>query len=370
MKKIAAILVAIMILSLLCGTIIPVSATEETPEDEVVEFDSSLYDVAAEGDLLYKLNFAGDDIWQPGDCVRTSTVTPDFDDSTKCIYSGNEDARNHWGAAIKGLPLSGPAGDGSDDYYAYTIEFKTSRDQKDSNGNCIDSMFGIYFDDPSSTAHGVYGYSYNYSLMNGTDRLIGKYTFLDKGFNPQGINYNADGANKTKASVQEYAIEINAYNDTYKLYMKDSTGTWALIQASKARDIENFNGTYLFPTLYAYAPNGDKPITVEYVNIYKGMIRSGDELPSASNEAPDDTTNGAQDNNNNNNNNTPPADTPPAVLDDTNTDAPTADNTTETAADTTETSESTGCGGFAVLPVSIVAILGLAVTVVVKKPLV
>ena len=361
MKKFAAILAAIMILAMLCGTIVPVAATEETPEDETVEFDSSLYDAAAEGELLYKLNFAGDDIWQPGDYVRTSTVTPDENDPTKCVYSGNVDARIHWGAPIVGLPLSGPTGDGSDDYYAYTIEFKTSREHKDSEGNCIDSMFGIYFDDCSSSGHGVYGYTYNFSLMNGTERLMGKYTFLSEGFTPQGINYDAEGADQTQASVQEYAIEINAYDETYKLFMKDSTGAWVCIQASEVGDVMSFNGTYLFPTLYAYNPQGEKPITVEYVNIYKGMILSGEELPEAP-DASDDTTTAAQDTTT-----AAPADTTTAAPADTTTNAPAGDNTTAAPTVTTKAPESNGCGGFAVLPVSIVAILGLAVTVVVKK---
>ena len=359
MKKIAAILAAIMILAMLCGTIVPVAATEETPgEDVVEEFDSSLYDAAAEGDLLYTLNFAGDDIWQPTDKVRTSTVTPDADDPTKCVFSANDSTRVHWGGDIKGLPIAGPTGDGSDDYYAYTIEFKTSRDHKNEDGNCIDSMFGIYFDDCSSSGHGVYGYTYNFSLMNGTERLMGKYTFLDEGFAPQGINYRAEGADLTQASVQEYAIEINAYDETYKLYMKDSTGAWICIQASEVGDVMSFNGTYLFPTLYAYDPQGEKPITVEYVNIYKGMILSGEELPVAP-DASDDTTTAAQDTTT-----AAPADTTTAAPADTTT---VADNTTAAPTVTTKAPESNGCGGFAVLPVSIVAILGLAVTVVVKK---
>ena len=363
MKKFAAILAAIMILAMLCGAIVPVSATGETPEDETVEFDSSLYDAAAEGELLYKLNFAGDDIWQPGNYVRTSTVTPDADDPTKCVFSANDETRVHWGAPIVGLPLSGPTGDGSDDYYAYTIEFKTSRDQKNEDGNCIDSMFGIYFDDSSSHGHGVYGYSYKFDLMNGTERLMGQYIFLNEGFTPQGINYDAEGADKTQASVQEYAIEINAYDETYKLFMKDSTGAWECLQASEMGDVMSFNGTYLFPTLYAYNAEGEKPITVEYVNIYKGMILSGDELPVAP-DASQDTTTAAQDTTT-----AAPADTTTAAPADTTTNAPVADNTTAAPTVTTEAPKSNGCGGFAVLPVSIVAILGLAVTVVAKKAL-
>ena len=365
MKKFAAILAAIMILAMLCGTIVPVAATEETPgEDVVEEFDSSLYDAAAEGDLLYTLNFNGDDIWQPADYVRTSTVTPDANNPTKCVYSANDDVRVHWGAPIKGLPISGPTGDGSDDFYAYTVEFKTLREHKDEEGNCIDSMFGFYIDDCSSSGHGAYGYSYNFSLMKGTERLMGKYTFQNEGFEPQGINYQVEGVDKTQASVQEYALEVNAYDDTMKLFLKDSTGAWQCIQASEIGDIMSFNGTYLFPTLYAYAANGEKPITVEYVKIYKGMTLSGEELPvdpNAGNDTPADTTTVAQDTT------TVPADTTTAPQGNTTT-APQGNTTTAPQGNTTtEAPKSNGCGGFAVLPVSIVAILGLAVTVVAKK---
>ena len=117
----------------------------------------------------------------------------------------------------------------------------------------------------------------------------------------------------------------------------------------------------VFPTLYAYNPQGEKPITVEYVNIYKGMILSGEELPEAP-DASDDTTTAAQDTTT-----AAPADTTTAAPADTTTNAPAGDNTTAAPTVTTKAPESNGCGGFAVLPVSIVAILGLAVTVVVKK---
>ena len=355
MKKIAAILAAIMILAMLCGTIVPVSATEE-----VEEFDSSLYDAAAEGDLLYTLNFNGDEYWQPTNLVRETIITVDPDNPNKCLVNSMaNDARSHWGGIIKGLPISGPTGDGSDDYYAYTIEFKTSRDQLDADGNCMDTNFGLYFDDPNApTPHGVYGYTYNFSLMYTTERLLGKYTFLNEGFNPQGINYQAEGADKTQASVQEYAIEVNAYDDTMKLFMKDSTGEWQCIQASEVGDVMSFEGTYLCPTLYQYNNEGRMQITVDYVKIYKGMTLSGDELPvnpDAGNDTPADTTTAPQGN------------TTTAPQGNTTT-APQGNTTTAPQGNTTtEAPKSNGCGGFAVLPVSIVAILGLAVTVVVKK---
>ena len=353
MKKFAAILAAIMILAMLCGTIVPVSATEAEAE----EIDSSLYDAAAEGDLLYTLNFAGDDIWQPGNISRTAVVTPDENDPTKCVfYAESDGAQTFWGGAIKGLPISGPTGDGSDDYYAYTIEFKTTREHHrgGSEDGTFDACFGLYVDDRS---YGVYGYSDNFSLMSGGVRLQSKYSFIAEGFTPQGINYDVEGADPTQPSVQEYAVEVNAYDDTLKLYMKDSANEWTLIQASEIGEIMSFTGTYLAPCLYSYYEN--QPITVNYVKIYKGMTLSGEELPEAS-DAPADTTTAAQDTT------AAPADTTTAAPADTTT---VADNTTAAPTVTTKAPESNGCGGFAVLPVSIVAILGLAVTVVAKKAL-
>ena len=360
MKKFAAILAAIMILAMLCGTIVPVSATEA----EVEEIDSSMYDAAAEGDLLYTLNFAGDDIWQPANRRHSSVVTPDENDPTKCVFYALEgDVYTSWGGPVKGLPIAGPAGDGSDDYYAYTIIFKTSREHIDEDGNCIDSAFGLYVDDngPDTdlpTGYGVYGYSYNFSLMSHGVRMKGKYTFINEGFTPQGINYDVEGADRTQPSVQEYAVEVNAYDDTLKLYMKDSANEWTLIQASEIGEIMSFTGTYLAPCLYSYYEN--QPITVNYVKIYKGMTLSGEDLPVAP-DASEDTTTEAQDTT------AAPADTTTAAPADTTTNAPVADNTTAAPTVTTKAPESNGCGGFAVLPVSIVAILGLAITVVVKK---
>ena len=377
MKKFAAILAAIMILAMLCGTIVPVSATEA----EVEELDSSLYDAAAEGDLLYTLNFNGDERWQPetyacfyyDDSINNPpTITVDPDNPNKCVFSGLHDTMTHGGGPVVGLPLAGTAGDGSDDYYAYTVIFKTVRDQKDEDGNCIDAKFGLYVDDPAGQfANGIYGYSYKMGLMNGSERIFkgdsrytnGDVNFINAGMSMQGINYREEGVDMTQASVQEYAMEINAYDETYKLFMKDSTGSWVCIQASEIGDVMSFNGTYLFPTLYAYDPTGEKPITVEYVNIYKGMTLSGDDLPVAPTDTPVDTTTAAQDTTT-----AAPADTTTAAPADTTTNAPVADNTTTAAPTvTTEAPKSSGCGGFAVLPMSIVAILGLGVTVVAKK---
>ena len=62
-----------------------------------------------------------------------------------------------------------------------------------------------------------------------------------------------------------------------------------------------------------------------------------------------------------------PADTTTAAPADTTTNAPAGDNTTAAPTVTTEAPKSNGCGGFAVLPMSVVAILGLGVIAVTKK---
>ena len=371
MKKFAAIFAAIMILAMLCGTIVPVAATEA----EVEELDSSLYDSVGEGELLYTLNFNGDEYWQPktyacfyyDDSVNNPPeIIVDPNNPNKCVFNGKHNTMTHWGGPVTGLPIAGTAGDGSDDYFAYTIIFKTARDQKDEDGNCIDAKFGFYIDDPAGQfANGIYGYSYKMGLMNGSERILkgddrynnGDVNFINAGMFMQGINYREEGVDKTQASVQEYALEVNAYDDTLKFYMKDSTEAWVLMQATEIGDIMSFSGTYLCPTLYTWDGSGEYPITVEYVNIYKGMTLSGDELPK---ETPADTTTVPADTT------TVPADTTTVPADTTTT--PQGNTTTAPQGNTTtEAPKSNGCGGFAVLPVSIVAILGLAVTVVAKK---
>ena len=93
------------------------------------------------------------------------------------------------------------------------------------------------------------------------------------------------------------------------------------------------------------------------------MTLSGEELPvdpNAGNDTPADTTTVPADTT------TVPADTTTVPAD--TTTAPQGNTTTAPQGNTTtEAPKSNGCGGFAVLPVSIVAILGLAVTVVAKK---
>ena len=377
MKKFAAILAAIMILAMLCGTIVPVSATEAEAE----ELDSSLYDAGAAGDLLYTLNFNGDERWQPENLhlwdytesiANPPIITVDPENPNKCVFDAQSGEKTHWGGPVKGLPIAGPAGDGSDDYYAYTIIFKTVREHLDEDGNVIDAKFGLYVDDPIlQSANGIYGYSYKMGLMNGSERIFkgdsrytnGDIVFINDGMTMQGINYREEGVDMTQISVQEYAIEVNAYEDTMKFYMKDSTEAWVLMQATEVGDIMSFSGTYLCPTLYTWSGDDAYPITVEYVNIYKGMTLSGDDLPEAPDDTPADTTTAVQDTT------AAPADTTTAAPADTTTNAPVADNTTAAPTVTTKAPESNGCGGFAVLPVSIVAILGLAVTVVAKKAL-
>ncbi len=374
MKKFAAILAAIMILAMLCGTIVPVAATEETPgEDVVEEIDSSMYDAAAEGDLLYTLNFNGDDIWQPRMLAPTEAepeykviieVDPDNPHRTKYTPVRDE-ARSCWGGEIKGLPLSGAAEDGSEDFYAYTITYKVTRFAIDPDtGKIIDSAFGVYVDSVEipPLGQGSFGFSDKMGLSNAYGRICGGYvTFRNEGWVMEGTDYaNTDSI---EPSTQTYALEVNALDDTLKLYMVDSTDAWQLVVASEVGDIMTFNGTYLSPTLHTWWAN--MPVIVEDFKIYKGMTISGDELPVDPSTGAQDTTTVAQDTT------TVPVDTTTVPADTTTVPQGNTDTTTTAPQGntTTEAPESNGCGGFAVLPVSIVAILGLAVTVVAKKAL-
>ncbi|MBR2479068.1 MAG: hypothetical protein IKB47_01525 [Clostridia bacterium] len=364
MKKFAAILAAIMILAMLCGTIVPVAATEETPDEDVVEeIDSSMYDAAAEGDLLYTLNFNGDEIWQPDNIVRTAVVNVDPDNPHKVtVYTTNDSTRNHWGGSIKGLPLAGADPDGNEDYYAYTITYKVTRKTPNEyDGGIIDSGFGFFINDSSgSDGIGVWGWSYEMAIMSCAVPTLGYVNYISDGISLSGINYSEQGVDRTQPSVQEYAIEANLYTDTVKFYAIDSFGAWVKIQETEVGDIPYIAGDYLTPSFYLYFEN--EPVDVEDVKIYKGMTISGEELPVDPSTGVQDTTTVAQDTT------TVPADTTTVPAD--TTTAPAGNDNTTTAPQgntTTKAPESNGCGGFAVLPVSIVAILGLAVTVVAKK---
>ena len=98
-KALSSILAVIMIAALL----IPAAATETSPEID-------LYTPAADGDLLYTVNFTGDSMYEPGRSVFADAdveVTLDQLDTGKVTLKGLTDkAQGRWGAEVKGLPLN------------------------------------------------------------------------------------------------------------------------------------------------------------------------------------------------------------------------------------------------------------------------
>ena len=125
MKK---IIVAILTLAMLVAMLVPVSAADVTIKD---------YKDAANGELLYTVNFAGDNVFKPKGLGKADTsfdFIPSADGTSidvkakeNCAESG---ATSNWGAIIKELP----AGKG----YTYTFTYKVK-----ANGAGVNNKLGI-----------------------------------------------------------------------------------------------------------------------------------------------------------------------------------------------------------------------------------
>lgn len=314
MKKLSALCLAICIMTALCIACLPVSAAEDK------------YTSANEGDLLYTVDFSGDEYFKPGITSGDPTVDVDPTDHGKAtIYTKTNKSKSRWGGEISCLPLN--------EKTAYTMYYTVTR-------TANEGALGVYVDDN----YGVYGYSYNQRFLNGGSTLTGHPTvkYLDSNINITSV-INKDDAS-TLPSVQEFALEVNGQRCTMKIYIKDNSGSWVKVDETVDDEIiifytENFG-------LYIYSYYADAPVSISNVNIHKGMLISNEKLAEVV-----DTTTPA------------PVETTPAPVE-TTTEAPTttpaADTTTEKPADTTAakpadtttakpSDEKKGCGSLVAL---------------------
>ena len=205
--------------------------------------DSSIYDQAEDGELLYEADFSGaDDCYKPSNAAAAAnagynwtceniTATVDTQDSGK-VSVVTTTGNTAWGADIDTLPL----GEG----YSYTIKFSVT--VADNN-----KPIGLLFDGH----HGAYVYSVKGRLQKNGSALSG-HSYK---------NYTASLAE------QEYAIEVNGAEASFAVYYKNSEGRWEKIdEGDMTSDTRNRLGIYL----YAYHAT---QATVSNVLVYKGLSR-------------------------------------------------------------------------------------------------
>lgn len=205
------------------------------------------YAEAADGELLYKANFNGDDRWQPSTETAIAnagwewtnstnmTATVDSADSGKATIALNPAGNAAWGADISNLPLG--AG------YNYTVKYTVS---------CADGSkpIGLLIDGH----YGAYAYSVKGRLQRNGSALSG-HSYKD---------YTASTAD------QEYAIVVTGDTYTFDFYMKDAEGKWTKVDSGNPTDGDGgvFSRENLGLYFYAYHVT---EVTVSNVCVYKGL---------------------------------------------------------------------------------------------------
>ena len=329
-KALSSILAVIMIAALL----IPAAATETSPEID-------LYTPAADGDLLYTVNFTGDSMYEPGRSVFADAdveVTLDQLDTGKVTLKGLTDkAQGRWGAEVKGLPLN--------EKTAYTLYYTVTRS---STINEKDPALGIAVDD----VFGFYGYSYNTRFLEKGKTLAGHNTikYVDSGIAAEGDTYS------TGESVQHYALEVNGQKVTMKLFVMDNTGAWVLADETKEGEVLVFYTDNIGVFFYVYYIN--MAVTISDVTIHKGMNISKEKLLEVVETDPPATTK------------TPKTEAP-VTTSAPETDAPTEAGDVTTAAPVVTTAapakEEGGCKSFAAPSAIVFAIATGAIMIGKKK---
>ncbi len=162
MKK---VLVAILVASLLFAAIIPLSATTSPVKD---------YATAANGDLLYTVNFRGDDAFTPNpysyQALEHFSYIPSQDGSSLTVVGveGQSDTAVFWGGIINGLPANSST--------QYTIVYKVRANDK----NVADVMNNSVGIGGWTTNNQDFSKSYNnYSNHNTSDATLQRSALSD-----------------------------------------------------------------------------------------------------------------------------------------------------------------------------------------------
>lgn len=305
MKKLSAILVAAVMIAALIAGVIPASAADE------------IYSAAQDGDILYTVNFNGDDHFKPTNTKGTMKIEVDPADNNKATFTNEVDAvQAWWGGTVDNLPLNEDT--------CYTVYWTVARVEKAAIG---------YYPDAN---YGVYGYADKIKFMNVASSLTGhEYaTFESK-------------AITVLPELQHYAMEVNGYNATLALYVKDEVKQDYVLFDETEQEVEiwGFMDEYLGIYFYIYYANQTSTISECYVTkgLTWGELKEKETEPETTKKeittAPVTT-----------------AEVTTAAAEEPNAD----DTTAATPVETTSTpSEKKGCKSFALL--SVLAVIPAAV---------
>ena len=220
---------------LLVLSMIPLSVSAEEAAD--------LYTPAADGDLLYTVNFAGDEYYQPEPLIGNNKVEVSNLDSTVATFdAGTDQLDSWWGGYIPALPLNKNTN--------YTIYYSVQRE--------VTASIGIFFDQD----FGAYGYESRVRLMQKADSLSGHgYKYFEEMENAvPGLGY-----------TQEYAMEICGADQTFALYVKGDDFQFHLVDQSLPGEAVFLSDCLGFFVLNFY---GNMPSELSEVNIHKGLAFS------------------------------------------------------------------------------------------------
>ncbi len=203
--------------------------------------ENNIYETARDGDLLYTVNFNGDENFKPEYTKGSMKMTVDPVDPTVATFENLENAKQAWwGGTIDFLPLNSET--------LYTVYWTVTREKNVAIGYYPDEYFGVY------------GYQDKIKLMETSRSLFGHdySTFANKG-----INVNA--------TIQSYALEVNGVNGTLALYVLDETlGNYVLFDETEQEyEIFEFTTDHLGIYFYVYYANHVSTISDCHVN--KGL---------------------------------------------------------------------------------------------------
>lgn len=237
-------------------------------------------DVASkeDGELLYKVNFAGDENFTPGaiaDGFGQLTANVDAEDNGKVTVSvptEGDGLYHYWGGEIKGLPL--------DEEHEYTIFVTIERSKAVS---ATDPYIGISLDG----LYYAYGNSTGIQLTKGgLGKVRSAVAYSDNLLCTVVGNHSLDYDSTTEPFTQTIAIEIDGpnMNRAIRVYALTDEGTYELFTNSDGGSNIQFMNDNL--SLYFFQKNVDEPVTINSVEIYKG--RTIEALNAAVEEDNDD----------------------------------------------------------------------------------
>ena len=334
MKKSLVILLAML---MVVGAALAVSAATASPVKS--------YDSAAMGDLLYTVNFKGDDAFKPKvlGSIQDMNYTANADGSTLTIAAkaGIESSRNYWGGKIEGLPVNNTT--------YYTMTYKVNATASKVGNNSI-GVGGVFVSESGQIVSGAPTDQPIFYNNYGRHNAVASADQRSALSNPMKIGNYVMWKNLTKkfkADADGYitmAISFHGPTGKFMSYYLAEDDTWQLIET------QNFTfekDTTMGFAVYAYYPEVNT--TVKDAKIYKGAIGDLNKGSAAT---------------------TTPATTTKAPETTKATQTTKAPETTKAAATTTAApaAEKSGCGSsIALTGIALVATVGTSVAVICKK---